>query len=71
VYPNPCQNELNLRTTSFDYSMQYEIYNAVGVMVKSGEIEPNNSTIYTSEFPQGFYIISINGNEHQRFQVVR
>jgi N-acetylneuraminic acid mutarotase len=71
VYPNPCQNELNLRTTSFDYSMQYEIYNAVGEMVKSGEIEPNNSTIYTSEFPQGFYIISINGNEHQRFQVVR
>jgi N-acetylneuraminic acid mutarotase len=71
VYPNPCQNELHIKVNSTENSTQYEVFNSIGQIVKSGEIEPNNSTINTSGFPQGFYIISINGNEHQRFQVVR
>ena len=71
VYPNPCQNELHIKVNSTENSTQYEVFNSIGQIVKSGEIEPNNSTINTSEFPQGFYIISINGNEHQGFQVVR
>jgi hypothetical protein len=71
VYPIPCQNELHIALKSIENSTQYKVFNSIGQIVKSGEIEPNNSTIYTSEFPQGFYIISINGNEHQRFQVVR
>jgi N-acetylneuraminic acid mutarotase len=71
VYPNPCQNELHIKVNSTENSTQYKVFNSIGQIVKSGEIEPNNSTINTSGFPQGFYIISINGNEHQRFQVVR
>ena len=71
VYPNPCQNELNIKVNSTENSTKYEVFDSMGQIVQSGEIEPNNSTINTSEFPQGFYIISINGNEHQGFQVVR
>jgi N-acetylneuraminic acid mutarotase len=71
VYPNPCQNELHIKVNSTENSTKYEVFDSMGQIVQSGEIEPNNSTIYTSEFPQGFYIISINGNEHQGFQVVR
>jgi hypothetical protein len=71
VYPIPCQNELHIALKSIENSTQYKVFNSIGQIVKSGEIEPNNSTINTSEFPQGFYIISINGNEHQGFQVVR
>ena len=71
VYPIPCQNELHIALKSIENSTQYKVFNSMGQIVKSGEIEPNNSTINTSGFPQGFYIISINGNEHQRFQVVR
>jgi N-acetylneuraminic acid mutarotase len=71
VYPIPCQNELHIALKSIENSTQYKVFNSIGQIVKSGEIEPNNSTINTSGFPQGFYIISINGNEHQRFQVVR
>jgi hypothetical protein len=47
------------------------VFNALGQIVQSGEIEPTNSFINTSDFPQGFYIISINGNTHRRFQVMR
>jgi N-acetylneuraminic acid mutarotase len=71
MYPIPCQNELHIALKSIENSTQYKVFNSIGQIVKSGEIEPNNSTINTSGFPQGFYIISINGNEHQRFQVVR
>ena len=71
VYPIPCQNELHIALKSIENSTQYKVFNSIGQIVKSGEIEPNNSTINTSGFPQGFYIISMNGNEHQRFQVVR
>ena len=31
----------------------------------------NNLSINTSDFAEGFYIISINGNIHQRFLVIR
>jgi phage shock protein PspC (stress-responsive transcriptional regulator) len=71
LYPNPCQNELNLKMASYNYSTKYEIFNSFGQLVQSGVIEPNNLSINTSDFAEGFYIISINGNEHQRFQVVR
>jgi N-acetylneuraminic acid mutarotase len=71
VYPIPCQNELHIALKSIENSTQYKVFNSMGQIVQSGNIEPNNSTINTSGFPQGFYIISINGNEHQRFQVVR
>ena len=71
VYPNPCQNELNLKINPSGYSNKYEVFNSLGQIVQSGEIEFNNSSINTSQLLQGFYIISINGNTHQRFQVVR
>jgi hypothetical protein len=71
VYPNPCQNELNLRINSSEFLSKYKVFNSLGQMIQSGMIECSNSTINTSEFPQGFYIISINGNAYQRFQVVR
>ena len=71
LYPNPCQNELNLKMTSYNYLTKYEIFNSFGQLVQSGVIEPNNLSINTSDFAEGFYIISINGNIHQRFLVIR
>jgi hypothetical protein len=71
LYPNPCQNELHIALKSIENSTKYEVFDSMGQIVQSGNIEPNNSTINTSGFSQGFYIISINGDTHQRFQVVR
>lgn len=71
LYPNPCQNELNLRINSSEFLSKYEVFNSLGQMIQSGMIEYSNSTINTSDFPQGCYMISINGIAYQRFQVVR
>jgi N-acetylneuraminic acid mutarotase len=71
LYPNPCQNELNLRINSSEFLSKYEVFNSLGQMIQSGMIEFSNSTINTSDFPQGCYMISIHGIAHQRFQVIR
>jgi hypothetical protein len=71
LFPNPCQNELNLKLIASDYLNTYEIYNSLGQIVLSGEEKFNKFSINTSELPQGFYLISINGKARQRFQVVR
>jgi hypothetical protein len=71
VYPNPCQNELNLRINSSEFLSKYEVFNSLGQMIQSGMLEFSHSTINTSDFPQGCYMISINGIAYQRFQVVR
>jgi N-acetylneuraminic acid mutarotase len=71
VYPNPCQNELHIEVNSTENSTTYEVFNSIGQVVQSGELEPNHSAINTSDFTQGSYILSINGIMHQRFQVVR
>jgi N-acetylneuraminic acid mutarotase len=71
LYPNPCQNELNLRINSSEFLSKYEVFNSLGQMIQSGMIEFSNSTINTSDFPQGCYMISIHGIAYQRFQVVR
>jgi N-acetylneuraminic acid mutarotase len=71
LYPNPCQNELNLRINSSEFLSKYEVFNSLGQMIQSGMLEFSHSTINTSDFPQGCYMISINGIAYQRFQVVR
>jgi hypothetical protein len=71
VYPNPCQNELNLRINSSEFLSKYKVFNSLGQMIQSGMLEFSHSTINTSDFPQGCYMISINGIAYQRFQVVR
>jgi N-acetylneuraminic acid mutarotase len=71
VYPNPCQNELNLKINPTEFSSKYEVFNSLGQMIQSGMLEFSHSTINTSDFPQGCYMISINGITYQRFQVVR
>jgi N-acetylneuraminic acid mutarotase len=71
LYPNPCQNELNLKISSTNYSINYEVFNSIGQVVKTGDLEKNNLSVNTSDLPQGCYIISINGKNHKHFQVIR
>ncbi|MFN5182746.1 MAG: kelch repeat-containing protein [Bacteroidota bacterium] len=71
LYPNPCQNELRLKINTSLYLNKYEVYNSFGQLVLSGEKKSDNFLINTGELPEGFYIVSINGASHKRFQVVR
>lgn len=55
IYPNPATDVLNI--TKVSNKAKYEIHNAVGQIVKAGEI--NNNQVRVAEFLKGTYIITI------------
>lgn len=55
VYPNPATDVINI--TKVSEKAKYEIHNAVGQLVKSGDIK--NSQVRVAEFVKGTYIITI------------
>ncbi|MFY1048263.1 reprolysin-like metallopeptidase [Chryseobacterium sp. GP-SGM7] len=55
VYPNPATDVLNI--TKVSNKAKFEIHNAVGQIIKAGEI--NNNQVRVSELVKGTYIISI------------
>ncbi|MCX8533786.1 M43 family zinc metalloprotease [Chryseobacterium luquanense] len=56
IYPNPATDVLNI--TKVSNKAKFEIHNAVGQIVKAGEI--NNNQVKVSELVRGTYIITIN-----------
>lgn len=56
IYPNPATDVLNI--TKVSNKAKFEIHNAVGQIVKAGEI--NNNQVRVSELVRGTYIITIN-----------
>lgn len=71
LYPNPCQNQLNFRTNSYENKNQYVIYNSLGQMMLSDEQHTGHFSIDTSELPEGFYLFALNGASPQSFLIIR
>ncbi len=59
IFPNPATDILNI--TKVSDKAKYEIYNAVGQLVKAGEVHGNQ--VRVSELVKGTYIISIKDKE--------
>ncbi|AYN01266.1 T9SS C-terminal target domain-containing protein [Chryseobacterium sp. 3008163] len=59
LYPNPADDILNI--TKVSNKAKYEIHNAVGQIVKAGEI--NNNQVRVAELVKGTYIITINDRD--------
>ncbi|KQT15327.1 hypothetical protein ASG31_15480 [Chryseobacterium sp. Leaf404] len=55
IYPNPASDVLNIKNVS-DKAV-YEIHNAVGQLVKAGNIE--NAQVNVAEFVKGVYVITV------------
>ncbi|PQA92260.1 Por secretion system C-terminal sorting domain-containing protein [Chryseobacterium piscicola] len=55
IYPNPATDVLNV--TNLSDNAKYEIHNAVGQLVKKGNVE--NEQIRVAEFVKGIYVITI------------
>ncbi|WP_374460792.1 T9SS type A sorting domain-containing protein [Chryseobacterium taeanense] len=58
IYPNPANDVLNI--TKVSSKAKFEIYNAVGQLVKAGNID--NNQVRVSELIKGTYIITIKDN---------
>jgi len=72
IYPNPVQNMLNINANSnID---RVEVYNMMGQMVGSYNVNESNTQINTSNYANGVYTVKIsteNGMTTQKFTVAR
>ena len=61
LYPNPAQEEINIKLNN-QIQSHVRIINTMGKLMYEGEIQ-GNSKINTSHFSSGIYIVEINSNE--------
>jgi len=59
VYPNPADSYINVSITNGIKTGTISIYNIVGSLVKSIDIDGNEKEINVSELPAGSYLISV------------
>lgn len=68
IYPNPANDVLNV--TKVSGKAKFEIYNAVGQLVKAGNID--NNQVRVSELVKGTYIITIkDGNISENIKFIK
>lgn len=66
VSPNPVDEYVNLSLETLD---EVRIYNALGQLMESFVAESENVRLATDRFPNGLYIVQINGKGSARFVV--
>ena len=58
VYPNPFGDRLRI-TSGELRDATYALYNAQGVMVRTGELETDETFIGTTDLPSGMYLLRL------------
>ena len=57
LFPNPTRDRLNIQLKNNDFDhYEYRVYNSIGVMLQANEL---SSSINTSDFPNGWYILQV------------
>jgi photosystem II stability/assembly factor-like uncharacterized protein len=62
LYPNPVSNELTIEVDNNSEEINYEIYNLLNQLISKGNFT-NKTTINTSSFSSGTYLIKLNYNK--------
>ena len=65
IYPNPFMDKIYLNVDISNISKEYEIYDLIGNIVKSGKITELNTVIDLSELNQSLYLFKLN-NEYTK-----
>jgi hypothetical protein len=70
LYPNPVTTELNLQITSDLIGSDLFVFDALGKQILKQQILSTNTTINTSSFAVGNYVVKVGGGV-KKFEVVR
>jgi hypothetical protein len=65
IFPNPTENVLNIRTSTFE-NVMYKLYDALGKLIIQGTLSEEQTSIQVSELASGFYSLMLifeKGNE--------
>lgn len=71
VYPNPVQNEINIRSTLQAIGSNYTLLGGAGKLVSNGKINSTLTTIHASTLAAGTYVLRVGETFEQTIQVVR
>lgn len=58
IYPNPTNSELNIQTSNIQ-KFNFNIYNSLGQLVRTGNLESNTTTININDLTNGIYSIEL------------
>ena len=61
IYPNPASNQLNITVSESLLGENYSLYNSVGQLVLTNNIQSTQTTLDISNLAQGTYTVVLNG----------
>ena len=71
VYPNPVNNQINVKTDAKLLGSVYIVYDNTGKLVLTGKINSENTVIELGDLSNGVYLFSVGENLKQTFKVVK
>ncbi len=71
VFPNPATNQINIKTTAKLVGTFYTIFDNMGKMVLSGQLNAENTLIELDNLSSGIYLFRIGENNQQTFKVIK
>lgn len=71
AYPNPVKNYLNLKISSNHIGSKYIIYNSLGNVIISGEINSEFSLIDMNNIYKGLYFLKIGNNLNTAYKKIK
>ena len=64
IYPNPASDYTNIEITKYSRDLEYQMINAKGQIIKSGQIFTTTEQINISDLENGLYIIRLISKEN-------
>jgi hypothetical protein len=61
VYPNPVQDEIRIKSNGNIVGEDYVLYNNIGMLVITGKVMSENTSIDIMELPKGMYYLVLGG----------
>lgn len=71
VYPNPTTNFIKVDLSDNSNGVTYEVFNALGVLVMTGKLNDEVSTIDVRNLPSGTYLMQLKGRQNTRLKFVK
>ena len=71
VYPNPTTDFIKVDLSDNSNGVGFEVFNAVGVLIMTGKLSDEVSTIDVRNLPSGTYLMQLKGRQNTRLKFVK
>ena len=71
IYPNPTQNQINIKVPAQLHGSNYSVYDFTGKALFNGKIYSENTIVELSELSAGMYFLRVGDNLKQTFKIIK